>query len=70
MKLENSFEVAAPPEKEWALLMDVPRIVPCMPGATIHPGWVLRCDVGVSGDQMPGTVVSLYPFGGCSRSSE
>ncbi len=36
MKLENSFEVAAPPEKAWDLLMDVPRIVPCMPGAKLE----------------------------------
>jgi uncharacterized protein len=35
VKLENSFEVGAPPEKAWDLLMDVPRIVPCMPGATL-----------------------------------
>jgi uncharacterized protein len=35
MKLENSFEVAAPPEAAWDLLMDVPRIVPCMPGAEL-----------------------------------
>jgi carbon monoxide dehydrogenase subunit G len=35
VKLENSFEVAAPPERAWDLLMDVPRIVPCMPGATL-----------------------------------
>ena len=35
MKLENSFEVDAPPERAWDLLMDVPRIVPCMPGATL-----------------------------------
>jgi carbon monoxide dehydrogenase subunit G len=35
VKLENSFEVAAPPEKAWSLLMDVPRIVPCMPGAQL-----------------------------------
>jgi uncharacterized protein len=35
MKLENSFEVDAPPERAWNLLMDVPRIVPCMPGATL-----------------------------------
>lgn len=35
MRLENSFEVNAPPEKAWDLLMDVPRIVPCMPGATL-----------------------------------
>jgi len=35
MKLENSFEVPAPPEEAWALLMDVPRIIPCMPGAKL-----------------------------------
>ena len=35
MKLENSFEVPTPPERAWALLMDVPRIIPCMPGATL-----------------------------------
>ena len=35
MKLENTFQVDAPPEKAWDLLMDVPRIVPCMPGATL-----------------------------------
>jgi carbon monoxide dehydrogenase subunit G len=36
MRLENSFEVPAPPEAAWELLMDVPRIVPCMPGATLQ----------------------------------
>jgi uncharacterized protein len=35
MKIENSFEVDAPPEAAWALLMDVPRVIPCMPGATL-----------------------------------
>lgn len=35
MKLENSFEVPAPPEQAWALLMDVPRVIPCMPGAEL-----------------------------------
>lgn len=35
MKLENSFTVAAPSEAAWDLLMDVPRIVPCMPGAKL-----------------------------------
>jgi uncharacterized protein len=35
VKLENSFDVPAPPEQAWALLMDVPRIIPCMPGATL-----------------------------------
>jgi carbon monoxide dehydrogenase subunit G len=35
MRLENSFEVPASPEAAWALLMDVPRIIPCMPGAKL-----------------------------------
>jgi hypothetical protein len=35
VRIENSFEVDAPPEAAWALLMDVPRVVPCMPGATL-----------------------------------
>jgi uncharacterized protein len=35
VKLENSFEVPAAPERAWALLLDVPRIIPCMPGATL-----------------------------------
>jgi carbon monoxide dehydrogenase subunit G len=35
MKLENTFEVPAPPEQAWELLMDVPRVIPCMPGAEL-----------------------------------
>lgn len=35
MRLENSFDVPAPPEAAWTLLNDVPRIVPCMPGAEL-----------------------------------
>lgn len=35
MRIENSFEVPAPPEQAWELLMDVPRVIPCMPGATL-----------------------------------
>jgi uncharacterized protein len=35
MRLENSFEVPAPPDQAWELLLDVPRVVPCMPGATL-----------------------------------
>jgi carbon monoxide dehydrogenase subunit G len=27
MRLENSFEVPAPPEEAWELLLDVPRVV-------------------------------------------
>jgi carbon monoxide dehydrogenase subunit G len=36
MRLENSFRVPAPPEAAWALLNDVPRVVPCMPGAELN----------------------------------
>ena len=35
MKLENSFEVTASEEAAWDLLMDVPRVIPCMPGAEL-----------------------------------
>lgn len=35
MRLENTFEVPAPPEQAWELLNDVPRVVPCMPGAEL-----------------------------------
>lgn len=35
MKLESSFDVSATPEAAWALLMDVPRVIPCMPGAEL-----------------------------------
>ncbi len=35
MRLENSFEVPAPPERAWELLMDVPRVIPCMPGTEL-----------------------------------
>jgi carbon monoxide dehydrogenase subunit G len=35
VQLENSFTVLAPPERAWDLLNDVPRVVPCMPGAEL-----------------------------------
>jgi uncharacterized protein len=35
VRLENWFEVPAPPKQAWELLIDVPRVVPCMPGATL-----------------------------------
>ena len=35
MHLENTFEVPASPEITWALLQDVPRVIPCMPGARL-----------------------------------
>ena len=35
MRIESSFEVPADRATAWALLMDVPRVVPCMPGAEL-----------------------------------
>ena len=35
MQLSNAFEVDASPERTWSLLNDVPRVVPCMPGAEL-----------------------------------
>ena len=35
MRLENDFTVQASPEQAWALLNDIPRVVPCMPGAEL-----------------------------------
>lgn len=35
MKLEQSFEVAAPIDDVWAALIDVERVAPCLPGAQI-----------------------------------
>jgi carbon monoxide dehydrogenase subunit G len=35
VRLENRFEVAAPLDKAWVLLNDIPRVVPCMPGAEL-----------------------------------
>ncbi len=35
MKLEQSFEVAAPIERVWAALIDLEQVAPCLPGAAI-----------------------------------
>ena len=35
MKLEHSFQVAAPLERVWEALVDVERVAPCLPGAEI-----------------------------------
>ena len=35
MEFDNSFEVPLPPAEAWALLMDIERIAPCMPGAQL-----------------------------------
>src|SRR5579884_2914174 len=35
MKLEQSFEVAAPLERVWQALIDVEQVAPCLPGAAV-----------------------------------
>jgi carbon monoxide dehydrogenase subunit G len=35
MKLEQAFEVQAPIEQVWEALIDLERVAPCLPGATI-----------------------------------
>jgi uncharacterized protein len=35
MKLEQSFEVAAPLERVWKALVDVEQVAPCLPGAAV-----------------------------------
>ena len=49
MKIENTIEVDAPLDRVWALVNDIPRVAPCMPGAAL---------TGVLDDQTyEGTVV-------------
>jgi len=36
MRIENGFDVQASQQAAWALLTDVPRVVPCMPGAKLE----------------------------------
>ncbi len=35
MEFDNAFDVPLPPDQAWAVLMDIPRIAPCMPGAEL-----------------------------------
>jgi carbon monoxide dehydrogenase subunit G len=35
MELEHSFTIPVPPEQAWQVLLDVERMAPCMPGATV-----------------------------------
>src|SRR6266545_471048 len=35
MRIEQTVEVDAPLDRVWALVNDVPRVAPCMPGATL-----------------------------------
>ena len=54
LELENRFTVPASVDTAWAVLLDVPRIAPCMPGAALTE---------VDGDRFTGTVkVKLGPI--------
>jgi carbon monoxide dehydrogenase subunit G len=47
MELEHTFTIPVPPEQAWEVLLDVERVAPCMPGATID---------GVDGDVISGRI--------------
>lgn len=47
MELTNDFEVAVPVERAWAVLTDLERIAPCLPGAQLRE---------VQGDEYRGSV--------------
>jgi uncharacterized protein len=47
MKLENRFTVPVPVDQAWQVLLDVERVAPCMPGATL---------TSIEGDHFEGTV--------------
>jgi len=54
IELDNSFSVPVPPEQAWDVLLDVERIAPCMPGASV---------TSVDGDEIAGQVkVKLGPL--------
>src|SRR5260370_21823269 len=54
IELDNSFTVPVPPEQAWNVLLDVERIAPCMPGASV---------LSVDGDSIEGQVkVKLGPL--------
>ena len=54
IELDNSFTVPVSPEQAWDVLLDVERIAPCMPGASV---------TSVDGDEIAGQVkVKLGPL--------
>ena len=54
IELDNSFTVPVSPEHAWEVLLDVERIAPCMPGASV---------LSVDGDSVEGQVkVKLGPL--------
>ncbi|HEX4256710.1 MAG TPA: SRPBCC family protein [Streptosporangiaceae bacterium] len=53
MELEHSFTVPVPADQAWDVLLDVERVAPCMPGATLD---------SVDGDEIKGKIkVKLGP---------
>lgn len=55
MQLKNEFEIDTDLEHTWELLTDIPRIMPCMPGAALD---------GVEGDDYLGNVkIKVGPIG-------
>lgn len=54
MRLEHTFTVPVPVDEAWRVLLDLPRVAPCLPGATLSE---------VDGDEFTGTVkVKLGPI--------
>jgi carbon monoxide dehydrogenase subunit G len=47
MDLEHSFTVPVPEDRAWEVLLDVERVAPCMPGATLQ---------SIDGDVIHGTI--------------
>src|SRR6516162_723123 len=66
MELEHSFTVPVPEDRAWEVLMDVERVAPCMPGATLD---------SVEGDEIKGRIkVKVGPiamtYAGTARFTE
>jgi carbon monoxide dehydrogenase subunit G len=66
MELEHSFTVPVPADQAWDVLLDVERVAPCMPGATLD---------SVAGDEIKGRIkVKLGPvsmtYAGTARITE
>jgi uncharacterized protein len=66
MELEHTFTVPVPADQAWDVLLDVERVAPCMPGATLD---------SVEGDEIKGRIkVKLGPvsmtYAGTARITE
>jgi carbon monoxide dehydrogenase subunit G len=66
MELEHSFTIPVPPEQAWGVLLDVEKVAPCMPGATVD---------SVDGDEIKGRIkVKVGPvaltYAGTARFTE